>query len=119
MFPIQLTLTLNNADELSKVIAAIKGTGVVAATAEVKPATKSKAKAEPQPETKAEVAVEGEKTHDDAADLIKRILKAKGRPAAVAFLTGFGVEATAKLKQEQLESFCRKGEALLAEEAEE
>lgn len=117
MFPIQLTLTLNTADELSKVIAAVNGTGVVAETAEVKPATKPKAKAEPQPETKAEQA--GEKTHKDAGGLILRIKKAKGRDAAVSFLTRFGVESTAQLKSEQLDSFCRKGEALLAEEAEE
>lgn len=130
MYPIQATVTLNNAAQLQAFNAFITGATVAAET--VKPAVKKEAEAKKpdattasspsgaEPQTSAEPAQETApadaptRTIEHAKALTMKIVADKGRDAAVELLKKYGVPVAAKLAADQVGAFCADADAVLA-----
>lgn len=132
MFPIQATVTLNNAAQLQAFNAFITGGGATVAAETVKPtaekdpktkkpdATTASSPSGAEPQASAEPAQETApadaptRTIDEAKSLTMKIVADKGRDAAVELLKKYGVPVAAKLAADQIAAFCADADAVLA-----
>lgn len=125
MFPI--TLTINTQEELTAVLAALGPQQPAAKPAKVeKPApapVKEEPKVEapkPEPASSAPEAVASStpadapsRTVDEAKALTMKLVASKGRDAAVALLSKYGVPVAAKLPADKIADFCAEAEEML------
>lgn len=136
MFPITVSLTITNQEQLAKVLAGITATPAATpcqghakeaakeeAKAEAKkpanapaekPAASQATAAEPAAATpKAETSGDKVYTVDDAKALTMKIVADKGRDAAVGLLKSYDVPVAATLPADKIEAFCRDAEKVL------
>lgn len=126
MFPIQMTITVNDAAQLAALVDIINGGKAPATTASR--TVVAKAEQVKQPVEKAEVAAAEPDavealteemvatalcyTLDDAKRLTTAAVKAGKRTEIVALLAKFNVQQAVKLSPEQIAPFCAEAEAL-------
>ena len=134
MFPMTVSLTISNKDELHRFTAALVGQQIVEVnfgggaqlSAKVEPKKTGKAPTPPPAPAEADKAGDvspdtvtpasenlNGKTLDDAKALTMKVVAAKGRDAAVELLAKFGVKVAAKLEAGQVDAFCAEAEAVL------
>lgn len=140
MFPITVSLTITNPEQLAKVLAGITATpAATPCQGHAKEAAKEEAKEEAKAEAKKPASALAEKpaasqataeepaaatpkaetsgdkvyTVDDAKALTMKIVADKGRDAAVGLLKSYDVPVAAKLPADKIEAFCRDAEKVL------
>lgn len=125
MFPI--TITINTHEQLAAVLAALGLQQPSAKPAKTEKPAQTPVKEEPQveapkpePASSAPEAVASStpadapsRTVDDAKALTMKLVASKGRDAAVALLSKYGVPVAAKLPADKIADFCAEAEDLL------